>query len=115
MILLVDDDPNVLEACEMVLGAHNFHVLPCKSGEEALKIFTTYQEEITILITDYNMPKMNGIELIQHLRMRQPNIKAILTSGSFNQETPANITLLQKPFPFETLIQTINEHKELSD
>jgi len=114
MILLVDDDPNVLEACQLVLGAHDFHVIPCKSGEEALEAFSTYQEEITILITDYNMPKMNGIELIQTIRMRQPNIKSILISGSFQQKLPSNIMLLKKPFPFETLIQSINNHKTLA-
>jgi len=113
MILLVDDDPNILEACQLILASHDFHAIPCSSGEEALQAFSTYQNEINLIITDYSMPKMNGIELIQSIRMRQPNIKAILISGNFDGEVPANVKLLRKPFPFDTLIESIEIYKKV--
>ncbi len=109
MILLVDDDPDILEGCEMVLENHGFHVLPCRSGEEALQAFRTCQEEINTIITDYHMPHMDGLELIQRIRMQQPHIHTILISGDFNQALPSGVILLQKPFTMDVLVQAIEQ------
>jgi len=109
LILLVDDDPDILEACGMVLETHGFHVLSSRSGEEALQIFRTHQEEINTVITDYHMPNMDGLELIQSIRMQQPNIHTILISGDFNQTLPNNVILLKKPFAMEVLIQAVEQ------
>jgi DNA-binding NtrC family response regulator len=109
LILLIDDDPDILEACGIVLEAQNFHVLSCRSGEEALQTFRIHQEEINTVITDYHMPNMDGLELIQSIRMQQPKIHTILISGAFDQELPNNIILLKKPFSMDVLIQAVEQ------
>ncbi len=109
MILFVDDDPDILESTQIALESYHFHVLACQSGEEALQAFRTYQEEINTIITDYHMPHMDGLELIQRIRMQQPNIRAILISGDFNQALPNGVTLFRKPFSMDALIQAIEE------
>ncbi len=108
MILLVDDDADILETCQFALEENGHHVISCSSGYEAIKAFHTHQEEIDAVVTDYNMPEMDGLELIQNLRMRQPNIKTILISGNFSDHLPHNIILLQKPFSFDALLSKIN-------
>ena len=108
VILLVDDDADVLETCQFVLEAAGFHVIPCTSGAEAIKVFHTYQDEINTVITDYKMHD-NGLELIQTLRMHQPSIKTILISGNFFGDLPNNITLLRKPFSFDDLIAYVKQ------
>ncbi len=107
MILLVDDNLDMLEACKSILEDHGYHVRSCSTSNEAIQAFHDHQEEIKIVITDYRMPNMDGLELIQNLRMYQPNIKTILISGDFDRKLPNNITFLQKPFSFEALIQEI--------
>lgn len=109
VILLVDDDADVLETCQFVLEAAGFHVIPCTSGAEAIKVFHTYEDEINTVITDYKMPEINGLELIQTLRMHQPSIKTILISGNFSSDLPNNITLLRKPFSFDDLIAHVKQ------
>ena len=108
MILLVDDDLDILEACKFSLETQGFHVMPCSSAYQAIQAFHTHQEEINVVVTDYKMPDMDGVELIHNLRMHQPNIKTILVSGDFDQALPNNVAFLRKPFSLETLIHEIN-------
>jgi len=107
LVLLVDDDLDILEVCELLLKDNGLHVIPCSSAYQAIQAFHTHQEEINTVVTDFHMPDMDGLELIQNLRMHQPSLKSILISGDFDKELPNNITFLRKPFSFETLIQKI--------
>jgi len=107
LVLLVDDDLDILEVCELLLKDNGLHVIPCSSAYQAIQTFHTHQEEINTVVTDYRMPNMDGLELIQNLRMHQPDLKCILVSGDFDQKLPNNVTFLRKPFSFETLIQKI--------
>ncbi|MBN4058133.1 response regulator [Mariprofundus ferrooxydans] len=113
MILLVDDDLDILETCQQVLEESGFHVISCTSGVEAIKMFHTLQQEINTVITDYNMPIMTGLELIQNMRMHQPSIKTILISGNFSEKLPHNITLIEKPFSFDTLLSEVRKSRLL--
>jgi len=109
VILLVDDDTDILETCQSALEENGFHVIPCSSGQEAIHAFHTYQEEINTVITDFNMPGINGLELIQNLSMHQPCLKTILISGNYFGDLPNNITLLSKPFTFDALMLAIRQ------
>ena len=66
-VLVVDDFENTLNVIKFTLEQANFQVLTAKSGQEALKLF---QQDIQpdIIISDLNMPNMNGFELIENIR-----------------------------------------------
>ncbi len=67
-ILLVDDEPFIRKVTSKVLGSLNIHkVLEAENGRDALQVLA--QHEIDLLITDIQMPDMNGIELIKQIRM----------------------------------------------
>ncbi len=67
-ILLVDDEPFVRKVTTKVLGSLNINqVVEAENGREAIKLFA--QHEVNLLITDIQMPEMNGIDLIKHVRM----------------------------------------------
>lgn len=78
-ILLVDDNRQGLIARKSLLQELGYNVSTASSGEEALELFS--KQKFDIIITDYKMPRMNGTELISHIRTAQADAKIILLSG----------------------------------
>ena len=78
-VLLVDDNRDGLLARKALLQEQGFEITTATSGEEALEIFA--KGKFDMLITDFKMPKMNGIELIRRVRPLQPALPIILLSG----------------------------------
>jgi CheY-like chemotaxis protein len=102
-VLIVDDNPNFRMIVHFNLKRLGYAVSETGSAEEAIEI-ATRNEEIELLITDVEMPGMNGVELARKIRNIRPGIKVLSTSG-FPQKALAgmdvatgSIHFLQKPF-----------------
>jgi CheY-like chemotaxis protein len=78
-ILLVDDNVNGLSARKCVLDELGHKTTTAASGAEALAIFDIHKFDL--VVTDYKMARMNGIELIAELRVQSPDLPIILISG----------------------------------
>src|SRR5260370_18071716 len=78
-ILIVDDNSMGLMARRTVLEELGHHVHTCSSGQEALEQYK--KQRFDVVVTDYKMPKMNGVEFIRELRKHHPAAPGILTSG----------------------------------
>jgi CheY-like chemotaxis protein len=78
-ILLVDDNQAGLAARKSVLEEFGHKVTTAVSGQEALECFGS--ETFNLVITDYKMPRMNGIEFIERVRKQKTEIPIILISG----------------------------------
>ena len=78
-VLLVDDNRDGLTVRKLLLEEVGCHVQIACGGEEALEIFGS--STFDIVVTDYRMPRMNGAELIAHLRALKPETPIILLSG----------------------------------
>jgi CheY-like chemotaxis protein len=78
-ILLVDDNRDGLLVRCSLLEEVGYKVQSAQNGEEGLKLFNS--ATFDVVVTDYRMPRMNGVELIQNLRKVNPNIRVILLSG----------------------------------
>ena len=78
-ILLVDDNTNGLSARKSVLEELGHKIVTASSGAEALEQFSRHK--IELVVTDYKMPRMDGIELIGRLRKLAPEVPVILISG----------------------------------
>jgi two-component system response regulator HupR/HoxA len=77
-VLIVDDEPRVLDALEAILAAE-FCVLRADSGEAALRLLD--DEDVAVILTDYRMPGMSGVELLQRSQERAPDaIRIVLTA-----------------------------------
>ncbi|MEM7033825.1 MAG: response regulator [Chloroflexota bacterium] len=114
VILLVEDDPAVLEVTKSMLTYLGYRVICATNGEEALTICQNQHQNIDVLITDITMPKMSGLVLAQTLTEGNTAIKIIVTSGYMleaDDETllKNGITCqLPKPVEIETLAQTLD-------
>lgn len=78
-ILLVDDNSHGLAARRSVLEELGYSIFASASAEEALSLFE--QEEFDLVITDYKLPGLSGVHLIQQLKRKAPGLPVILISG----------------------------------
>jgi PAS domain S-box-containing protein len=102
-ILIVDDENPIVEIEKQILESLGYHVSACTSSGQALHLFQNRPEEIKLVVTDMNMPGMNGIKLVENLRCIRPNLPVILCSGFselINEEKTKlieNLRYLKKP------------------
>jgi len=80
-ILVVDDEPRILAYVSGLLADSNYAVLTAKCGEEAMQESTQYKHEIHLLLSDFQMPGMSGVDLATEITRERPEIKVLLMSG----------------------------------
>lgn len=114
-ILLVEDEPVILEMVTRMLESHGYNVLAAGSPKEALYIAGTHESEIHLLITDVIMPSMNGRDLAANLAQLYPKLKCLFMSG-YTSDIIANhgglddeSNFLQKPFSMGDLMCKVRE------
>jgi len=98
-ILIVDDNRDGLLVRQSLLEEIGYRVQVATSGEEGLKSFEA--QRFDVVVTDYRMPRMNGVELIQRLRVLNPNARVVLLSGfvdplGLSEENTGADVVLQK-------------------
>jgi len=112
-ILVIDDEPVVLNSCRKVLEEDGFDVYLVPSADEALKAMK--KEVFDLLLVDVKMPKHDGIYLIQKVKEKWPDVPIIVMSG---YPTPDTITdgakmgadaFIAKPFTPDELLETIRQ------
>ncbi len=114
-ILLVEDEPLVLEMTEDMLRARGYEVLTASTPEEALVHLDAHGDSIRLLLTDVVMPGMNGRELAQRAKEQAPGIRVLFMSGytshivTQQEILPDGTRFLQKPFSMEALFTKVRE------
>ncbi len=114
-ILFVDDEDILTEFAEDLLGVLGYTVLIAGSGKEALDIYEKNRDRIDMVLLDMIMPGMSGGETYDNLKLLNPDIKAILSSGySIDGQAIAILDrgcngFIQKPFKIEQLSQKLRE------
>ena len=86
LIYLVDDEPTLVDLAEMSLAGGSYAFKKFLDPEEALKAFRAAKAKPDLLITDYAMGKMNGLELVEKCKELKPDLKSILVSGTAGAE-----------------------------
>ncbi len=80
-ILIVDDDEALLDAGSKLLERSGFRVTGFSSSTAGLGAFTASPDEFALIVTDYDMPGCNGLELVRRARQVRPTIPVLLVSG----------------------------------
>lgn len=111
-ILYIDDDLDILEVMEKMISYHGYDVSITSIGYEAIEMIRSEPARFDLIITDYNMPDINGLELSEKIFNINPKIPIILGTGSIklNEEEVKEAGInafLQKPFSMEELMKTI--------
>jgi CheY-like chemotaxis protein len=113
-IFVVDDDPDILNLIQQVLDLEGFEVRSFTDPRKALEEFAAAKHRPEMVVTDYCMQPMNGMELIDRCRQTSPELKTILISGMIDEDSAAKLPnhsdrFIQKPFKVSNLIETLND------
>jgi two-component system, OmpR family, alkaline phosphatase synthesis response regulator PhoP len=114
-ILVADDESHILHVVSLKLRNAGFRVITARDGQEALEMAQAQHPDL--LITDYHMPQLSGLELCQRLKQdaRTSDIPAImLTARGYHleprdTEESGILRMLSKPFSPRHLLTTVNE------
>jgi CheY-like chemotaxis protein len=108
-ILLVDDDPLILDVGEAMLASLGYQVIVARGGEEAVARYGDHRDGIQLVILDMIMPDMGGGKTFDRLKQIDPDIKVLLSSGySINGQATEILSrgcngFIQKPFDLRGL------------
>jgi CheY-like chemotaxis protein len=106
-ILLVDDEPTILQVVKMILEMGSLVVLTAKDGPEALSVLEA--RDVDALLTDLRMPGMNGHQLILEVRKRYPSLPACCITAYAEEPGLKDVPLIRKPFRAHELISTVKK------
>lgn len=116
-ILLVDDDPMVLEVIKACLLHERFDMITARNGEEGVRLFRRNEGKIALVVSDITMPKKTGIDLVREIREQNQTTPILLISGDVEaarEEAMLSLpdprpTLLHKPFSLKELMEAMEK------
>jgi CheY-like chemotaxis protein len=114
-ILVADDEPAIRDITRQTLEASGYRVLTAADGAEAVALYAAHATEIALVITDMQMPIMDGAMTIQVLQRINPAVRIIAASGLDSGKYGSAATsagvhdFLPKPYTTETLLKIIRE------
>ena len=112
-IILVDDEPDILHLLRLIINslATGYTILTCSDGDVALE--QAMQQPTPLIITDYNLPGMNGLQLTAAVKAHAPATRVVLTGGYISPDMERSARdcgvdyVLRKPFQVDPLIQIV--------
>ena len=114
-ILLVDDETSVRDSLYALLESEGYEVLAASNGQDGLTIFRQSTRPIELLVTDYNMPQMSGVELARECSRLYGGLSVLYVSGARpDEELQADLqagrrAFLAKPFRGPELLRKAKE------
>lgn len=113
-LLVVDDEPDILQIISAVLTQNGWNVISAADGVEGVASYLTYSRKIEALITDMVMPNMDGLSLIRSIRKLSPDLPILVSSGYSNEESREELKrlhvngFLKKPFSARQLVAQVS-------
>jgi two-component system, cell cycle sensor histidine kinase and response regulator CckA len=121
LVLIVDDEPVMREIATQVLETHGYRVIQAGNGAEGVAVFSRHVDEIKLVISDMEMPVMNGAAMIRSIERINPDIRVISSTGIAAGKDAANCStnehgtasphhrILNKPYRLVDLLRTVDE------
>jgi two-component system, cell cycle sensor histidine kinase and response regulator CckA len=107
-ILIAEDDAEVRKFVTTILQDRGFSVIAAPDAKQALTRARNHLGEITILLTDVEMGKLDGFDLRERLLQERPNVKVVVMSGRLDDDFVArDFPVIRKPFSPAELLKAI--------
>jgi two-component system cell cycle sensor histidine kinase/response regulator CckA len=115
-VLVVDDEAAVRDIARLTLETHGYHVLEARDGAEGVAVFAQHRNQIRVVISDMDMPIMNGSAMMRSLETIDPQVRIVCASGLVpNTRGPQNRPpnplrpVLPKPYTAGELLRTVRD------
>jgi PAS domain S-box-containing protein len=111
LILVVDDEVAVRDISKLTLEAHGYMVIVAQDGADGLAKYAQNSDKIHLVISDLEMPVMNGAAMIEYIQRINRHVRVISASGLASQPEPDASPLhvkLPKPYTAEQLLRTVH-------
>ena len=115
LILFVDDEEGFRELVAAEFRNYGFRVMTASDGEEALSVYKARGEEVTLVVSDLSMPKLDGEGLFKKLNEYNPSVKVIFTTGNIDHRLRTDLLhqgvqdIIEKPFAFDELAKVVKK------
>jgi two-component system cell cycle sensor histidine kinase/response regulator CckA len=114
LVLVVDDEGGVRDLATAILMRHGYRVLAAESGLDALALFVPRSQEISLIVTDLNMPALDGLAFSGIIRRLNPATRILMMSGMDPAAAPGKLgppkdaPFLPKPFSVPALLTAVH-------
>ncbi len=118
-ILLVEDEELLRDAAKEILSARGYTVLTAGDGEEATRIYSRNKGEISLVVSDLGLPKIQGDELFKNLKGMNPKVRAIFASGYLEPNLKSELLkagvkdFIQKPYVPTEILKKVRDTLDL--
>ncbi len=115
-LLIVDDEKSIRDFSSEYLSDLGYRIFTAEDGEEALNIFNANINGINLIILDLTLPKVSGLEVLEHVKKISPYTKIILSSGYMIEKGSGEIEeskiddFIQKPYTVEKLAKVVRKN-----
>jgi EAL domain-containing protein (putative c-di-GMP-specific phosphodiesterase class I) len=112
-VLVADDDPDVRKVCARILGHEGWHVTSCENARVAIAETERALVPFDCVLSDINMPEMNGFELVKALRSKDDDLPVLLMTGDPSLDGAVRaidygaVSYIAKPFDHEALASQV--------
>jgi CheY-like chemotaxis protein len=118
-LLLAEDEPLVRGVLSRYLLRQGFHVLEAEHGEAALRALSVATSEVDVVLTDLDMPRINGYEVIRVLRVHRPDLPVVAMCNPYQAwregvgvpapDLTPGVPLMMKPLDLKLLVHTLQD------
>jgi two-component system, cell cycle sensor histidine kinase and response regulator CckA len=114
VVLFVEDEVRQLELMRRSLEKAGYRVLTAGDGVEAVELFLRHKNEISVVVLDLGLPKLNGWEVLRRMRQAEPTLKPILASGYISHEAESAMRdgelsgVVMKPYRPNEILEKIS-------
>ena len=113
-ILVIDDEPSVVQLTEAILSKLGYRVISYSNSILAFEMFKDFPEQFDLVITDFRMPRLNGAELCKRILHIRPGIPVIICAGDASDvdedaiKTCGATDFVRKPFLTNVFVAAVS-------
>jgi CheY-like chemotaxis protein len=108
-VLVVDDEKEIRAIMQKFFESNGLTVYAAANGVEGVAVFHEHASEISAVVTDIQMPQMDGVQMIHELLRLKPSLRVVVVSSDIpiGYSPPPTVKLLNKPCSLNELLQSI--------
>ncbi len=114
LVLVVDDEPSIRQLTRLTLETHGYRVMEASNGRDAIGLFESHSDDVSLIVTDMMMPVMDGAATAAYFGEHHPHVAIIATSGINANAAVARASnsgvrhFVEKPFTTNTLLRAVH-------